>query len=1015
MRRKVPAISPRWRGASLVLAAASLVLPVSAQAEHASPVARQPSGDHPGALRFGAPPAEGPPGPCEPPNLPELLPPADGTPLVIRGRVLRPDGTAAHDAVVVTSAGGRSLAGQEGVFDLSVHVPAAAERLQVAAVSSGLMAVTTVTSPAAGATRDVGSLRLALSTTSTPSWLPTFGSKPHTDNSVTTFAVFDDGTGPALYAGGPFTIAGGLEVNCVARWDGTYWSALGGGIGQEDFVNVASLAVFDDGTGPALYVGGYFNEAGDASAHSIARWDGTTWSALGDGIDGVLFQPTVYALEAFDDGSGPALYAGGFFSTAGGVASEGIARWDGSTWSSVGGGVNAFAYVTSFEVFDDGNGPALYAGGGFSLAGGVPASNIARWDGVGWSALGSGTDAPVLALAVHDDGTGPALHVGGSFSAAGGLPAAAIAAWDGLGWASLSSSIAGGYPDYVDALAVFDDGDGPALHAGGAFTTLDGQSLEHIARWNGVTWTHLASGTSCYVHALGVFDDGDGPALFAGGEFTHAGGTLAVHVARWKDAAWAPVGAINGTTRALVAFDDAAGPALYAGGSFTDIGGTVVKGVARWDGASWSALGDGMDEAVQALAAFDDGSGPALHAGGVFTTAGGVLVGGIAKWNGQDWSALDGGLDNPDVQALATFDDGSGPALYVGGAFFDAGGVVVNHVARWDGSAWSALAQGLNHEVRALAVFDDGAGPALYAAGQFGQASSVTAKRIAKWDGSGWSAVGGGMDGFGNTVDALAAFDDGGGVRLYAGGDFDVAGGVPTAFIAAWDGAAWAPVGSGMDGPVRSLAVFDDGGGPALFAGGEFTTAGGIAAQHVARWDGSSWTPLEAGVNDAVLALAVFDDGGGPALLVGGVFDESPAGDSFLARWACPSVLSAWSEAGAGLGGAFGVPILKGKGSLAPASSGSLKLMQAQPFSPTLLFASWTSAPASFKGGTLVPLPPAVLLAGLSDGAGQIEQAWAAWPPDVPPGTSIYVQQVAEDSTAVKGVALSNALLGITP
>ena len=38
------------------------------------------------------------------------------------------------------------------------------------------------------------------------------------------------------------------------------------------------------------------------------------------------------------------------------------------------------------------SGTNLYAGGGFTTAGGVPANYIAKWDGSAWSALGSGMD-----------------------------------------------------------------------------------------------------------------------------------------------------------------------------------------------------------------------------------------------------------------------------------------------------------------------------------------------------------------------------------------------------------------------------------------------------------------------------------------------------------------------------------------------------------------------------------------------------------------------------------------------
>jgi hypothetical protein len=70
------------------------------------------------------------------------------------------------------------------------------------------------------------------------------------------------------------------------------------------------------------------------------------------------------------------------------------------------------------------NGTNLYAGGDFTEAGGVPANHIAKWDGSSWSALGSGLDGPVYALAA--DGAGH-LFVGGGFTHAGANACAFIA------------------------------------------------------------------------------------------------------------------------------------------------------------------------------------------------------------------------------------------------------------------------------------------------------------------------------------------------------------------------------------------------------------------------------------------------------------------------------------------------------------------------------------------------------------------------------------------------------------
>jgi len=301
-------------------------------------------------------------------------------------------------------------------------------------------------------------------------------SAPH----VAALSVFDDGLGPALYAGGLFTFAGGVPANQIAKWDGKQWSALGTGLGGVA-PNVGALTVFDDGTGPALYVGGDFTLAGDVPASRIAKWDGNQWSALGSGMNA----GAVDALTVFDDGTGPALYAGGLFMFAGGVLANGIARWDGAQWSALGSGMGGGArpYVAALTVFDDGMGTALHAGGLFTLAGGVPASRIAKWDGTQWSALGGGVNNVVFAPTVFDDGTGPALYVGGDFTLAGDVPASRIAKWDGTQWSALGSGIEGGRGPYVAALTVFDDGTGPALYAGGDFTAAGDVSASRIARW----------------------------------------------------------------------------------------------------------------------------------------------------------------------------------------------------------------------------------------------------------------------------------------------------------------------------------------------------------------------------------------------------------------------------------------------------------------------------------------------------------------------------------------------------
>ena len=293
--------------------------------------------------------------------------------------------------------------------------------------------------------------------------------------------------------------------------------------------------------------------------------------------------------------------------------------------------------------------------------------------------------------------------------------------------------------------------------------------------------------------------------------------------------------------------------------------------------ADWVSLNPGLPGAtgnVFAIAADNSGN---VYVGGAFIVIGTVVANNVAKWDGTAWSALGSGMSDW-VYALAV----SGTTLYAGGYFQTAGGVPANRIAKWNGSAWSALGQGMNGGVYALAL----SGNNLYAGGGFTTAGGVTAHSIAKWDGSVWSALGPGVNG---DVRALAAS----GTNLYAGGTFTTAGGVPANGIAKWDGSAWSALGSGMGGvgypSVHALAVS----GTDLYAGGWFTTAGGVPAPYIAKWNGNAWSTLGSWMNNAVNALAV----SGADLYAGGDFDTAggvPA--NYIAKWdgSTWSALGSW-------------------------------------------------------------------------------------------------------------------------
>lgn len=665
-------------------------------------------------------------------------------------------------------------------------------------------------------------------------WDPRYVSAPGVNGVVHALAA----SGSSLYIGGAFDAVSGLSAANIAKWNGTEWETLGDGVDGL----VLALAVSDTN----VYVGGTFTSAGGLSATNIACWNGEGWSALGAGVDNDDGSGNVAALAIL----GTNLYAGGSFTQADGVNAANIALWNGSAWAALGDGLSDpdpdnIPGVSALAV----SGTDLIVGGAFTIAGGVAAANIARWDGGAWSALGEGTDGTVLALAV----SGTNLYVGGGFTTAGGVAAANIARWDGSAWSALGD----GVDEVVFAIAI----SGNNIYAGGAFTLTGTNAVASIARWNGTTWSPLSSGIGGSIFALAT----SGASLYVGGDFVSAGGLNAHNLAQWNGFMWSTIGTGDGNVPFGTVLKVAvSGVDVYVGGSFRSVGYVPANNIAKWNGSFWSSLGSGVDGPVSALCIV----GTDLYVGGSFATAGEVLAANIAKWDGGSWSALGDGVDDA-VTAIAAL----GADIYAGGNFATAGGQPANSIARWDGAAWNALGEGLDGPVFALA-----AGAAdLYVGGDFSTADgSVTVNKIARWDGSAWRELGLGMD---DVVHSIAVK----GTEVYAGGDFTEAGGESATGVARWDGSSWSPLAGGVsnadtNASVTALAFAGD----VLFVGGSFTAAGTAGATNVARWDGTDWTALGSGLDQPVATLSV----GGTDVYLGGNFTRAGGQPSYhLAQW----------------------------------------------------------------------------------------------------------------------------------
>lgn len=355
-------------------------------------------------------------------------------------------------------------------------------------------------------------------------WSTQFDASNLRGNAIYALQVFDDGTGSKLWVGGDFWGFGGAWVG---KWDGEQWSSA---CCLPDAVY--SLAVYDSGQGPEIYAGyGVWSGFG-----SIVRWTGNGWVIVGGGLGRNDATPSgVIAMAAYDSGSGSELYIGGSFYGSQSLASRGLIRWNGSSWNTVGSGLGApvgqSVYATDLTVYDDGSGPALYVAGSFTTAGGIASPRIAKWNGTNWSSLGSGVNNEVTGMGVWDDGSGAKLYVSGTFTIAGGVPVSKVAIWDGGSWLAMA------VPPIVSSAAIlpFDDGRGPALFFSGA-AMVDGMQSHQVSRWDGVQWSALGLGIEAPVYCMASYDDGSGhgPDLYIGGQFINVGGyTPSRNIGRW--------------------------------------------------------------------------------------------------------------------------------------------------------------------------------------------------------------------------------------------------------------------------------------------------------------------------------------------------------------------------------------------------------------------------------------------------------------------------------------------------
>lgn len=471
------------------------------------------------------------------------------------------------------------------------------------------------------------------------------------DGPVSSLVEFPNGD---VLAGGSFFMPNG-QAATLARWNGAVWTAYAGWV-QGQRVPVQMLAMPN---GDIAMAGTFQLPSGNAS---VVSFNGTTLQDLAPTIAGQKH----IALDA----NGMLLAAGYSF-----TPQDKVQRYNGTSWASIADGtplVVADLYADATSIVVSGHQPAgagemiefggqswqalgavdvpvintmlrmpggdLVFGGDFDQYAGVPASNIMRWDGNAFSAIGGGVGVSgrVLATAVAPNGN---LIVGGTFYSAGGSPAQFIAQWDGNWWSTFGS----GLPGYAHHVAVAGSGE--------VFAVVGFD----VWRFNGMTWVIEQTGASMATRKIVRRSDGSlvffGFHQVPGSQAQYAGPVVYDGTGYSLLDPSTPIGTTHGV---VMPNDD-----LVVSGTLNNI-----SGIYRWNGTTWSLL---STESNTPLAVTAEGDLFAVFQGNQ-----------VSRWNGSTWDVVAIGSVNG---AISNLEFTASRDLLIAGSFTTAGGQVSNDSA----------------------------------------------------------------------------------------------------------------------------------------------------------------------------------------------------------------------------------------------------------------------------------------------------------------------------------------------
>ena len=349
------------------------------------------------------------------------------------------------------------------------------------------------------------------------------------------------------------------------------------------------------------------------------------WQTLGHGVNNSVN-------ELYSDTTDNLLYIGGRFSSSDSITTNGVAIWDGESFTPLASGLDVCNIwqcpnpIIPQTRYND----LIFFSTYVNTVDNVPINGMCTWDGIQWDAFGSFTSLNGFnanigeILNIEEE-----LFIFGSFQMVNEDTIFSATKWDGTIFHNLNFPLeAPNATSRISSATIFNND----IYVGGNFRSLSDPTFEDIARYDGVNWHSVGGGIkggADDVNDMIVYND----ELYICGDFRASSGNAANGIMKLKDNEWVDVGgsflSFVQTSKMLVYNDE-----LYVFGIFTsEAGGVSVNDVAKWNGEKWCSLGDDFNNRITSAAIYEN----TFYIGGAFEFINQDTFYNIAKWVGGDY------------------------------------------------------------------------------------------------------------------------------------------------------------------------------------------------------------------------------------------------------------------------------------------------------------------------------------------------------------------------------------------